>query len=169
MAQQEATLIQQQKRLNQYRLQQEYLARLRQQYAFTGRRYDYYRDPYFYTVPRYRYLRSGTYFVITQYGVNVLRDALNYGYEEGYRAGRADRLDGWPFDYRSCYAYRDANFGYTGFYADQFEYNHYFREGFRLGYEDGYYGRYRYGHVVGSRYYLLDNVMSRTFVVVRFR
>ena len=29
-------------------------------------------------------------------------------YAEGYRAGRADRLDGWGFDYRSSFAYRDA-------------------------------------------------------------
>ena len=27
----------------------------------------------------------------------------------------------------------------------QDEYNHYFREGFERGYEDGYYGRHKYG------------------------
>jgi hypothetical protein len=46
-------------------------------------------------------------------------------------------------DYRDCYAYQDANFGYDGYYEDQGAYNHYFREGFRRGYEDGYYSRYQ--------------------------
>ena len=48
------------------------------------------------------------------------------------------------FNYRDSYAYQDANFGYDGYYEDQGAYNHYFRQGFRRGYEYGYYGRYRY-------------------------
>ena len=45
----------------------------------------------------------------------------------------------------SAFAYKDANYGYDGRYIAQDEYNHYFREGFQRGYEDGYYGRQKYG------------------------
>ena len=31
--------------------------------------------------------------------------------------------------------YRDANYGYSGYYVDRSDYNHYFREGFRRGYQ----------------------------------
>ncbi len=162
--------LQQLRRLQQYRYQQEYLERQRQQRArlWSYRNYDYHRDPFFYTVANYRYHRGGRYYVTSVYGVNLIHDALNHGYAEGYRAGRADRLDGWRFDYRSSYAYRDANYGYYGFYVGQSEYNYYFREGFRRGYEDGYYGRYRYGRYHSGSYFILDSVRSGIFIAVRF-
>ncbi|MGH9508969.1 MAG: hypothetical protein ACRD2M_03450 [Terriglobales bacterium] len=171
LAQQQVIVLQRQGRTQQYRYQQEYWERLRRQRAqvWNYRNYDYYRDPYFYTVPRYRYYRSGTYFVINDYGANLIRQALNDGYQEGFRAGQADRLDGWGFDYRSSFAYRDANYGYYGLYVDQSEYNHYFRQGFRRGYEDGYYSRYRYGRYAGGRYSLLDAVLTGIFLVTQFR
>jgi hypothetical protein len=31
----------------------------------------------------------------------MLRDAVNYGYEQGYLAGRADRQDHWSFNYQN--------------------------------------------------------------------
>jgi len=85
---------------------------------------------------------------------------VNYGYEEGYRAGEADRLDHWRFDYESSYAYQDANYGYEGLYIGQDEYNYYFRQGFRRGYEDGYYARHRYGFVVeGGTFRVMTDVL----------
>ena len=53
--------------------------------------------------------------------------------------------DRWRYDYRSAFAYQDANYGYDGRYIAQDEYNHYFREGFQRGYDDGYYDRQKYG------------------------
>jgi hypothetical protein len=171
LAHRQAAFLQQQRRMEQYRYQQEYLERLRQQQAriWNQRNYDYGRDPYFYTAADYRYNRGGRYYETNQYGVNLIRQALNYGYEQGYRAGRADRLDRWRFDYRNSYAYGDANFGYDGFYVDQSEYNYYFREGFRRGYEDGYYGRYQFGRFANGGYSLLDNILSTIFIAIRFR
>jgi hypothetical protein len=107
--------------------------------------YNYYNDPYYYTANDYRYYRGGSWYGINRYGADILRQAINYGYQEGLYAGRADRMDGWRFDYRNAWVYRDANYGYRGFYVQQREYNYYFREGFRRGYEDGYYTRYNYG------------------------
>jgi hypothetical protein len=121
---------------------------------------DYDRDPYFYTPPIYRYTRGGRSYEINQYGADLLRQAVNYGYEEGFRAGQADRQDHWRFSYQESFAYQDANYGYNGYYVERDDYNYYFREGFRRGYEDGYYSRSRYGRHVNGTYSLLGAILS---------
>lgn len=90
----------------------------------------------------------------------MLRQAINLGYEEGFRAGMADREDGWTFSYQDSIGYQDGTFGYSGYYVDLSEYRHYFREGFRRGYEDGYYGRSQYGRDVGGSYSILDAILQ---------
>jgi flagellar biosynthesis/type III secretory pathway protein FliH len=154
--------LQQQKRMAQYRFQEQYLARLRQQQIhLRDNRFDYDRDPYFYTASIYRYNRGGRYYETNEYGAKTLRQAVNHGYEEGFRAGKADRDDRWRGSYKDSYAYRDANFGYSGYYIERSDYNYYFREGFRRGYEDGNNSRYRYGRNSNGNYSMLDNVLSQ--------
>jgi len=46
-------------------------------------------------------------------------------------------------------------YGYDGYYVDVTEYQYYFREGFRRGYEDGYYGRSQYGSYSGGKFAIL--------------
>jgi flagellar biosynthesis/type III secretory pathway protein FliH len=75
----------------------------------------------------------------------MLQRAINDGYQQGYSAGRADHEDGWGFNPNEAYGYQDASYGYDGYYVDLDEYQYYFREGFRRGYEDGYYSSSRYG------------------------
>ena len=53
----------------------------------------------------------------------------------------------------------DATYGYDGYYVDVNEYQYYFREGFRRGYEDGYYGRYQYGTYANGKYAILGDVL----------
>lgn len=131
----------------QYRYQQDYYRRLhQQQMRWASYNYDYYNDPFFYTPANYRYGYDGRYYETNRYGADLLRQAVRYGYEEGLRAGRADRMDRWRADYRNAYAYQDANYGYNGYYVRQDTYNHYFRQGFQRGYDDGYYSQQRYGH-----------------------
>jgi flagellar biosynthesis/type III secretory pathway protein FliH len=93
----------------------------------------------------------------------MIQNAIQYGYEEGFRSGQADRNDGWGFDYSSSYGYQDASFGYDSYYVGMDEYSYYFREGFQRGYEDGYYGRYQYGRYSGGKYQILGNVLSTIF------
>src|SRR5262245_1443772 len=146
VAERDEQILRQQKRIAHLRFQEAYRQRLLQQRtALMNARYDYYNDPFYYTGPSYRYRRGGQYYTTNEIGIGVLKQALNQGYKEGYRAGRADREDRWRFDPRSSFAYQDANFGYDGRYVAQDEYNYYFREGFDRGYEDGYYGRRKYG------------------------
>jgi hypothetical protein len=161
--QQQTAQLQQQKRTAQYRFQEDYLEHLRQQQVFLQNDHhpDYDRDPYFYTAPIYRYRRGGRYYETNQYGADYLGQAVNYGCQEGFRAGEADRQDRWRSDYRDSYAYQDANYGYNGYYVDRDDYNYYFREGFRRGYEDGYSGRYRYGRYSNGSYSMLDAKLSQ--------
>ena len=162
LARERGALLQQQKRMAQYRFQEQYLERVRQQQThLRDNRFDYDRDPYFYTAPIYRYNRGGSYYETNEYGAKTLRQAVNYGYEEGFRAGKADRDDRWRGNYKDSYAYRDANYGYSGYYVDRSDYNYYFREGFRRGYEDGYNSRYRYGRFADGSNSILDTILSQ--------
>ena len=134
--QQRGAELQQRGRMAQYRYQQQYWDHVRQQQVrLRNDRHDYNNDPYFYTGWNYRYQRGGQYYETNQYGANMLREAVNYGYEQGFRAGQADRQDRWHPDYQNSFAYQDANYGYGGYYVPQDEYNYYFRQGFQRGYE----------------------------------
>src|SRR5204862_4626486 len=124
ISQRNAMILQQQNRNAQYRYQQQYYDRMRQQQiGFQNDRYNYNNDPYFYTASSYRYMRDGRNYETNRYGADTLRQALNYGYQEGLRAGRADQQDHWHSSYQSSYAYQDANYGYNGRYVQQEDYN----------------------------------------------
>jgi hypothetical protein len=147
--------LQQQRRLNQWRFQQRYWERLRQdQIRLQSFTY------YDYGAPSFSYYRDNQYFNVNQYGADLLRRAVSQGYDEGYRAGSADREDRWQFDPENCDAFSDATYGYDGYYVDVSEYQYYFREGFRRGYEDGYYGRSQYGLYSNGSYNILGDVLS---------
>ncbi|HSB12367.1 MAG TPA: hypothetical protein VLM38_22965 [Blastocatellia bacterium] len=144
------------------RYQQRYFERLRQdQLRLQAWRYSY--SPF-----SYRYYRSGRYYQVNQFGADLLRRALNLGYEEGVRAGQSDREDHWGFNYRDSYAYQDATYGYDGYYVDLPEYQYYFREGFRRGYEDGFYSRYRYGTYSNGVYSLIGGILNSLLNLQRY-
>ena len=127
---------------------------------YRNQQMDYNNDPYFYTANNYRYDRGGQYYETNQYGANMLREGVSYGYQQGFLAGQADRQDGWQADYQDSYAYQDANYGYDGNYVSQDDYNYYFREGFQRGYNDGFYGRYRYGRRLNGKEIILGAVLG---------
>jgi exonuclease VII large subunit len=160
--QQQSAQLQQEKRTAQYRFQQQYSERLREQQVRleNQRSYNYSNDPYFYTPPSYRYSREGSYYETNQYGAKSLRQAVNYGYQEGFRAGQADREDRWASNYRDSYAYQDANYGYDGYYVERDDYNYYFREGFRRGYQDGYDSSHQYGSNFNGQRSILGDVLA---------
>jgi hypothetical protein len=153
----------QQNRTAQYVIQQQYSARLLQQQQAqiqSDRDYNYSHDPYFNSPWSYRYSLGGQYRQTNRYGADLLRQAVNHGYQEGIRAGNADRRDRWGYHYQDSFAYRDANYGYVGRYVDQRDYNYYFRQGFRKGYDDGYYSRARYGSQSNGNSTVLRVVLS---------
>ncbi len=134
------------------RYRADYQRRLR---ALHARHY----TPRWYHSGNYRYFRGGQWYRVNYYGADILRRAIDQGYREGLRAGRADRYDGWRGGYRSSVVWIDASFGYVGNYVSRSEYNYYFRQGFERGYEDGYYGRYRYGRAINGEVIIIDAVL----------
>jgi hypothetical protein len=93
----------------------------------------------------YRYNVRGVYRETNQYGVDVLRQSVNQGYERGYRAGSIDRRDGAPADFQRALGFETDGFGYSGAYVPQGDYSYYFGEGFQRGYDDAYWNRSQYG------------------------
>ena len=92
---------------------------------------------------RYR-VRHGNYQTDDR-GVEVLRQAVNQGYQAGFQAGQQDRSsrrrnNSW----RNNQTYRTADMGYDS-HVDRSQYQYYFQQGFQKGYDDGYNSRNRYG------------------------
>jgi hypothetical protein len=167
LARQRQLDLQRANRMAAYRYQQAYYDRLRAM-RLRDSRYDWYSDPFFSSRASYGYYRGGNYYRVNSYQADMLREAVRRGYEEGVHAGRADRMDGWRPSYRDSFAYQDALYGYRGYYVDRQEYAHYFREGFRRGYEDGYYRTSRYGRYDnrGNNYAILSTVLG---LILNFR
>jgi hypothetical protein len=161
--QQRQAYLQQMRRINQWRFEQQYWERRRQD-RIRLQSFNYYD----YGDPTYSYARNGSYYYLNQYGADLLQRAINDGYDEGYRAGSADRQDGWQFDPENTDAFQDATYGYDGYYVDIDEYQYYFREGFRRGYEDGYYGRYQYGTYSNGKYAILGDVLRVILDLARY-
>lgn len=159
-AQAHAAQLQQARRSAAYQAQQQYLANLRAQQTAARAARDYDRDPYFTTPMSYRYRANGVVRETNQYGADLLRTAVSDGYQQGYVAGRADRQDGAPNNYRAAYAYQDANYGYNGMYVAQSDYNYYFRQGFQRGYQDGFASTTRYGSFTNGTASILGSVLS---------
>ena len=82
----------------------------------------------------------------------IRRDAYDYGYREGARAGEQDARRGERFNFEDEREYRNGDGGYHRQYGDRDRYRQTFRSGYAAGYSDGYrrYGGYngrdgRYG------------------------
>ncbi|HEX3102353.1 MAG TPA: hypothetical protein VHQ01_11195, partial [Pyrinomonadaceae bacterium] len=145
-----------QQRRNQYlRYQQQYWNRI-QQDRIRLQQARYYDN----LVNNYRYNRGGSFYYTSSYGAQMLRDAVNNGYEQGFYAGQADRRDGWTFDFNNSYGYEDGAYGYDNYYVGLDDYQYYFREGFQRGYEDGYYGRNQYGTYSNGKYSILGGIIG---------
>lgn len=107
----------------------------------------------------YRVYRDGRYYETNSQGAELLRRAVNYGYQQGFQEGQNDRLRRSGYNYTDETSFRRGLYGYQSYVArDQYEY--YFQEGYRRGYEDGYYSTNRYGYRTGSSFNILGNVLN---------
>ena len=93
---------------------------------------------------RYRVNRNGRYYNTDQRGANLLRQAVNAGYQQGYRAGQVDRSNRRRSSWTSNNIYRSGSYGYQS-YVDRSQYQYYFQQGFQRGYQDGYNSRNQFG------------------------
>lgn len=109
---------------------------------------------------RYRVYRNGSWYNTDSRGAELLRQAVNNGYRQGYNEGRRDRANrrGSTY-YNNSNIYRSGNYGYQS-YVDSSQYRYYFQQGFQRGYEDGYYSRNQYGYSSNGTFNILGNILS---------
>lgn len=119
---------------------------------------------------RYRVYRNGAYYNTNGQGVELLRQAVNEGYRQGFDAGRNDRSSRRRGDWSSSNVYRTGTIGYQT-YVDRGQYQYYFRQGFQRGYQDGsnsqysqygtdYNGDYQYGSRQGGSLNILSSILG---------
>ena len=92
--------------------------------------------------------------------MELLRQAINRGYQEGFREGQMARRDRRGSDYYyNSNVYRSGTYGYQT-YVDRSQYQYYFQQGFERGYQDGYNSRYQYGTYRNGVANILGSVIS---------
>jgi flagellar biosynthesis/type III secretory pathway protein FliH len=92
-------------------------------------------------------------------GIQILRDAVNRGYQQGFYAGQTGRRNGYGYGYNGLSSYRNGTYGYNS-YVNTSAYRYYFQQGFQRGYEDGYNSRYQYGYRSNNGINILGSILS---------
>jgi hypothetical protein len=107
----------------------------------------------------YRVYRNGSYYETDNRGAELLRQAVQSGYNQGYTQGRQDRSRGRSMNYYGNDLYSNGTYGYQSYVArDQYQY--YFQQGFERGYQDGYNSTSRYGSRSGNTFNILGSVLN---------
>lgn len=120
------------------------------------------------TEGRYRVNRNGTWYNTDNRGADLLRQAVNEGYRQGFEAGRTDRNTRRHSSWTSSIGYRNGTYGYQSG-VDRSQYQYYFRQGFQRGYQDGsnsryqdgYIGDYQYGRNDGGSLNILGTILNQ--------
>lgn len=118
---------------------------------------------------RYRIYRNGSYYNTDQRGADLLRQAVNQGYQQGFQAGRNDRgdINRRNYNWSNSNVYRTGTMGYQS-YVNQSQYRYYFQQGFQRGYQDGsnsrydnnYDGQYEYGYYNNGSPSILESILN---------
>jgi len=115
----------------------------------------------------YRVYRNGGYYQTDHRGAELLSQAVNEGYRQGYQNGLRDRRYSIYTGYQSATMYRSGIFGYQS-YVDRGQYQYYFRQGFERGYQDGFNSQRQYGYYSGGKWSILANVLSSILDIRRY-
>ena len=91
---------------------------------------------------RYRVNRDGRWYTTDHRGADLLRQAVNEGYRQGFNAGRSDYQGNRNGSWSNQSGYRTGTYGYQNG-VDRGQYQYYFRQGFQRGYQDGSNSRYQ--------------------------
>ena len=119
------------------------------------------------TTGRYRIYRNGRYYNTDNTGADMLRQAVNEGYRQGFAAGRSDRHGRRNISWSNNNVYRTGTYGYSNG-VDRSQYQYYFQQGFQRGYQDGsnsqyqddYVGNYQYGYNEGGTLNVLGAILN---------
>lgn len=107
----------------------------------------------------YRVYQNGSYYQTDNRGAELLRQAVNSGYQQGYQQGQLDARYNRGGNYYGNNVYRSGTFGYQS-YVDRNQYQYYFQQGFQRGYEDGFNNQYRYGYRSNNGLNILGNILN---------
>ena len=113
----------------------------------------------------YRINRGNTYYTVDARGVELLRAAVQNGYNQGYRQGQIDRQYRRGYNFGIHSTYRTGTYGWQSHVARN-QYQYYFQEGFQRGYEDGYNSTYRYGVRSNNGLNILGGVLNTILRIV---
>jgi len=117
---------------------------------------------------RYRVYRNGSYYNTDHRGAELLRQAVNAGYQQGFEAARNDRNRNRRGSYSNSSVYQSGTYGYQS-HVTRSQYQYYFRQGFERGYQDGsntryqndYDGQYEYGYNNNGSMSILGTILSQ--------
>ncbi|HEX6126969.1 MAG TPA: hypothetical protein VFZ23_16470 [Pyrinomonadaceae bacterium] len=107
----------------------------------------------------YRVYRDGRYYQVDNRGAELLRQAVNRGYQQGFRQGQLDARYGRRSGYYGNNIYQMGTYGYQT-YVDRSQYQYYFQQGFQRGYEDGFNNQYRYGYRSNNGLNILGTILN---------
>ena len=121
---------------------------------------------------RYRVYRNGGWYNTDSRGADLLRQAVQQGYRQGFATGRADRNRRiGRMNWGGSSIYGSGTYGWQS-YVDRGLYQHYFRQGFERGYQDGFnsgnrlqYGTYSNGNGVAD---ILGSILGSILNIQRY-
>jgi len=107
----------------------------------------------------YRVYRNGSYYQTDSRGAELLRQAVNNGYRQGYQQGQLDARYRRGGNYYGNNVYNSGTYGYQS-YVDRNQYQYYFQQGFQRGYEDGFNNRNNYGYRSNNGLNILGTILN---------
>jgi hypothetical protein len=113
----------------QVRLEQQRQSQLRTQYERNRR-------PWEMSV-KYKVYQNNKMFITDARGLEMLKQAVIKGYEEGFKAGMIDRRSRRNVIFMNSSVYKNGSFGYQKS-VDLKQYQFFFQKGFAEGYQDGF-------------------------------
>ncbi|HLA94718.1 MAG TPA: hypothetical protein VK612_03280 [Pyrinomonadaceae bacterium] len=116
---------------------------------------------------RYRVNRNGSYYNTDQRGAEMLRQAVNAGYQQGYRSGQQDRNGRRNSSWNNSSVDRNGTYGYQS-HVDRSQYQYYFQQGFQKGYQDGYNSQNRYGSNNGGSMNILGTILNQVLNIQQY-
>lgn len=110
---------------------------------------------------RFRVNQGGRWHNVDNRQADLLKQAINDGYRQGFAAGRNDKNARRRMAWTNNSVYRSGTFGYQS-YVDRNLYQYYFQQGFQRGYQDGFNNQTRFGNgfngnVIGS---ILNGILN---------
>lgn len=121
---------------------------------------------------RYRVNRDGRWYNTDQRGAELLRNAVNEGYRQGFIAGRSNMNSNRRVSWSNSNVYRSGTMGYQSS-VDRGQYQYYFRQGFQRGYQDGsnsqydnnHNGTFQYGSYENGQPSILSTILNEVLKI----